>query len=76
MKLLDRIDKLIPESVFGKQKSKSWFKYRGLVAGAKVKDELSKLMKKMEKATRTKELTKDELQDLINKVHVKYGRVT
>ncbi len=77
MELIDRIDKLVIEGIFGKEKSKDWFKYRGLVVGTKSKDELSSLMKKMEKSFRKSKggLTEFELADLINQSIVKVGRL-
>ena len=66
--LLDKIDKLTLESTFGKQKSKDWFKFRGLIVGTKSKEELGKLMKQMEKSWRKAKggLTEFELADMIN----------
>jgi len=77
MELIDKIDKLTVESTFGKQKSKDWFKFRGLVAGAKSKDELSKVMKQMEKSFRKSKggLTEFELADLVNQSMIKVGRL-
>jgi len=68
MEILDKIDKLIVENTFGKQKSKDWFKFRGLIVGTKSKEELSKLMKQMEKSFRKPKdgLTQFELADMIN----------
>jgi len=68
MNLLDKIDKLVIESTFGKQKSKDWFKFRGQIVGTKSKKELGDLMKQMEKSfKRPKDgLTEFELADLVN----------
>ena len=68
MELIDKIDKITVESTFGKQKSKDWFKFRGLIVGTKSKKELSDLMKKMEKSYRKAMggLTKFELADMVN----------
>jgi len=68
MELLDKIDKLIPESTYGKQKSKDWFKFRGLIVGTQTKKELSNLMKKMEKSFKKSKdgLTQFELADMVN----------
>lgn len=68
MELLDKIDKLTLESTYGKQKSKDWFKFRGLIVGTQTKKELSNLMKKMEKSFKkaTGGLTQFELADMVN----------
>jgi len=77
MNLLDKIDKLTVESIFGKEKSKDWFKFRGLVAGSKTKKELEKVMKQMEKSFRKSKggLTEFELADLVNQSMIKVGRL-
>lgn len=69
MEIIDKIDKLVTETVFGKEKSKDWFKFRGLIVGTKSKKELGDLMKKMEKSARSSKgsLTQFELSDLVNK---------
>jgi len=77
MKLIEKIDKLIVgeaamgkvfvgSKTFGKEKSKAWFKYRGLIAGAKSQKELSMVMNKM-----AKEVNSAELQDLTNQALAK-----
>ena len=68
MEILDKIDKLVIESTYGKQKSKDWFKFRGQIVGTKSKQELSALMKQMEKSFRKSKggLTQFELADMIN----------
>ena len=75
--ILDRIDKLTVESIFGKQKSKDWFKFRGLIVGTKSKPELSSLMKQMEKSFRNPKggLTEFELADLVNQSIQKMGKL-
>lgn len=77
MELLDKIDKLMVESTFGKQKSKDWFKFRGLIVGTKSKKELGDLMKKMEKSYRKAKsgLTEFELADMVNQSIQKMSRL-
>lgn len=77
MELLDKIDKLVVESTFGKEKSKDWFKFRGQIVGTKSKQELSKLMKQMEKSFRKSKggLTEFELADMINQSMEKLKRL-
>ena len=80
MNILEKIDNYIDEAAmgkvfvgskaFGKQKSKAWFKYRGLIAGSKSKKELSSVMHKM-----SKEVDKNELQDLTNQALDKMERL-
>lgn len=60
----------VGSSTFGKEKSKAWFKYRGLIVGAKSKKELSALMHKM-----AKEVDKAELQDLTNQALAKMEKL-
>lgn len=77
MELIDKIDKITVESTFGKQKSKDWFKFRGLIVGTKTKKELSDLMKKMEKSFRKVKggLTQFELSDMVNQSIQKMGKL-
>ena len=77
MELLDKIDKLTLESTLGKQKSKDWFKFRGLIVGTKSKEELGKLMKEMEKSFKKSKggLTEFELADMINQSLLKMNNL-
>jgi hypothetical protein len=71
---VDIIDK-IDESIFGKQKSKGWFKYRGLIAGSKVRKDLTKLLVQIEKSMKNGEVSSEEMNDLVNQIHIKYSKV-
>jgi len=77
MELLDKIDKLTLESTFGKQKSKDWFKFRGLIVGTKSKEELGKLMHQMQKSFKKSKdgLTEFELADMINQSLLKMNNL-
>ena len=75
--IIDKIDKLVIESTYGKQKSKDWFKFRGQIVGTKSKQELSALMKQMEKSFRNSKggLTEFEMADLVNQSIEKLKRL-
>lgn len=77
MELIDKIDKLTLESTFGKQKSKDWFKFRGLIVGTKSKEELGKLMHQMQKSFKKSKsgLTQFELADMINQSLLKMNNL-
>jgi hypothetical protein len=77
MELLDKIDKLTLESTFGKQKSKDWFKFRGLIVGTKSKEELGKLLHQMQKSFKKSKdgLTEFELADMINQSLLKMNNL-
>lgn len=60
----------VGSATYGKEKSKAWFKYRGLIQGTKSKKELSTLMNKM-----AKEVKGAELQDLTNQALEKLERL-
>jgi len=55
---------------FGKEKSKAWFKYRGLIQGVKSQKEMTALLNKM-----TKETKGAELQDLTNQALAKMTKL-
>lgn len=79
-KCRDRIDRYVTEAAmgkvfvgsatYGKEKSKAWFKYRGLIQGVKTEKELTALMHKM-----AKEVKGAELQDLTNQALEKLGKL-
>ena len=75
--LIDKIDKITLESTFGKQKSKDWFKFRGLIVGTKSKEELGKLMHQMQKSFKKSKdgLTEFELADMINQSLLKMNNL-
>lgn len=71
MELLDRIDKLIPESLYGQKKSKVWLKYTKLIDKIKSAKELTGMLKELERFFKAGTLTNFELADLTNKALAK-----
>jgi len=74
-KILERIDKFTVESTYGKEKSKDWFKFRGMIAGVKNSKEMQSLLKMLEKSWKSKQISKDELTDLTNQALAKSARI-
>ena len=74
MTLTERIDKFMIETkfpIYGKEKSKPYLKMRQQVFDATSDEQLTLLMKEMEKMLRKGELNQGELMDLIDKVDQK-----
>ena len=74
MTILERIDKMTLESrfpIYGKQKSKPYLKMRQDIFDATSDEQLTILMKDMEKMLRKGELQQGEMIDLIDKVDQK-----
>lgn len=75
MELLDKIDKLTTESLYGKKKSKIWTKYVGLIASIKNSKEMTSLLKELENFFKKGKLTDFELADLTNKALAKASKI-
>jgi hypothetical protein len=74
MTLTERIDKIMLESnpkIYGKEKSKPYLKMRQDIFDATSDEQLTLLMKEMEKMLKKKQLDQGELMDLIDKVDQK-----
>lgn len=74
IELTERIDKMMLESsfpIYGKEKSKPYLKMRQDIFDATSDEQLTLLMKEMEKMFKKKQLNQGELMDLIDKVDQK-----
>ena len=70
--LLEKIDRILIESpLYGKAKSKLWKMYVDKIVDAKDKKVLTKILKTVEKDTKSGKLTDMEMMDLIDKVDQK-----
>jgi len=69
--IIDRIDILTVESIYGKKKSKAWLKYTHLIEKMKSIKEMPGMLKELEHFFKVGTLTDFELADLTNKALAK-----